>query len=98
QPRAKDNKGHEENPSFRLPSSLENLLLARVDGLDDEPKDVLRTASVVGRHFSTILVREAGENDKRFDEDLGTLERREFVYPDLHDRWSDYAFKHALIQ
>ena len=98
QPTTKDRADGKEDPSFRLPSSLENLLLARVDGLDDAPKDVLRTASVVGRHFSTILVKEAGNSDKRFDEDLGTLERREFVYPDLHDRWSDYAFKHALIQ
>jgi class 3 adenylate cyclase/tetratricopeptide (TPR) repeat protein len=98
QPKAKDKTSHEENPSFRLPSSLENLLLARVDGLDDAPKGVLRTASVVGRHFSTTLVKEVGDTNKRFDDDLGTLERREFVYPDLHDRWSDYAFKHALIQ
>src|SRR5205814_6891596 len=91
-------KSHEENPNFRLPSSLENLLLARVDGLDDAPKEVLRTASVVGRYFSKTLVREVRGTDKRFDENLSTLERREFVFPDLHDRWSDYTFKHALIQ
>lgn len=88
----------QESPGFMLPSSLENLLMARVHGLDEQARRVLRTASVVGRRFLADLVREAERLEEDFGRDIGTLERREFIRPDTSDQWADYAFKHALIQ
>ncbi|WP_353817013.1 hypothetical protein [Mesorhizobium sp.] len=84
--------------AFSLPSSLENLLMARVHRLDEQARRILRTASVVGRRFLADLVREAERLEDGFGRDIGTLERHEFIRPDTGEQWTDYAFKHALIQ
>ena len=88
----------QDSPGFALPSSLENLLMARVHRLDEQARRILRTASVVGRRFLADLVREAERLEDGFGRDIGTLERREFIRPDTGEQWTDYAFKHALIQ
>lgn len=88
----------ENERDLSLPSSLENLLMDRVDRLEEGPRRVLRTASVAGRRFSAELVQQAGQIREHFTEFLSALERRELVFPDDREAWADYLFKHALVQ
>jgi tetratricopeptide (TPR) repeat protein len=95
---ARHRRSGQESPAFTLPSSLENLLMARVHQLDEQARRILRTASVLGRRFLAELVREAERLAETFGRDIGTLERSEFIRPEMGDQWTDYSFKHALIQ
>jgi predicted ATPase len=80
-----------------LPSSLESLLVARIDRLPEGARRLLQTAAVVGRTFALPVVAQVlGTGDLR--EELAVLFRADFVrevrrYPAL-----ECTFRHGLIQ
>ena len=79
-----------------LPPSLENLLVARIDRQEDEPRRLAQMAAAIGRTFPvTVLARVAGEN---VDASLTALLRAEIVrevarYPEL-----ECTFTHGLLR
>lgn len=82
--------------SLGLPETLENLLLDRVDHLDEQPRTILQTASVVGRRFSRELISEIVAMDGSLDDHLGALERERLIFADPER--AEYGFMHALVQ
>ncbi|WP_204056140.1 helix-turn-helix transcriptional regulator [Microbispora corallina] len=79
----------------RLPGTLADLLLARVETLSDTARQVLRVAAVAGRRVDHDLLRAAsGLADLPLEEAL-----REIVSRRLLTTGRDgYAFRHALLQ
>jgi DNA-binding CsgD family transcriptional regulator/tetratricopeptide (TPR) repeat protein len=77
-----------------LPADLAELLLVRLDGLDDSARQVVRAASVAGRRVTHELLAVATDlGDASLDESLRTaVERNILVASDRH-----YAFRHALL-
>ncbi|MBT3553499.1 MAG: AAA family ATPase [Rhodospirillaceae bacterium] len=80
--------------NMALPVSLENLLMARVDRLDEAPKNWLQVASVIGRGFDADIVGEVAGGDT--GSIIAELERLELIHGGA--RGDGYIFKHALIQ
>jgi len=86
--------------SLAIPDSIHGLLAARIDGLPDAERRVIREAAVVGKVFWDQPVATAvGAAD--IGDPLSELERRGLVA--LRPRSSlagqvEYAFKHALIR
>ncbi len=83
-----------------VPDTIHGLLAARIDGLPEAERRVLREAAVVGRTFWEEPVAAAVGGDATGDP-LSELERRGLVT--LHSTSSlsgqvEYAFKHALIR
>ncbi|MBP2705734.1 AAA family ATPase [Microbispora sp. RL4-1S] len=78
-----------------LPSSLADLLLARLEALSDTAGQVLRVAAVAGRRVDHDLLRDAtGLADLPLEEAL-----REIVSRRLLTAGTDgYVFRHALLQ
>ena len=76
-----------------LPVSLENLLMARVDRLEDAPKNWLQVASVIGRGFDGETVGAVAGGDSKAI--IAELERMELIHSGER---GEYVFKHALIQ
>src|SRR5439155_12012750 len=76
----------------QAPPTVEALIASRLDRLDARELDVLRRASVVGRHFTRADVKDLGPLD---DADLAGLERRALVHPTNDDR---FRFHHALVR
>jgi class 3 adenylate cyclase len=80
-----------------LPASLDALLIARMDRLDQEARVLGQTAAVIGREFpARVLERVAGA--ERFEAGLPGLLRSGVVrevrrYPEL-----EYSFRHGLLQ
>ena len=75
-----------------LPATVDRVLLARIDRLPDEDRDVLTAASVLGRRFSSeTLARVLGRDAV---EELGRLADANLVRPEP----PDHAFAHALVQ
>lgn len=79
----------------RLPGTLADLLLSRVENLSDTARQVLRVAAVAGRRVDHELLRDAtGLGDLPCEDAL-----REIVSRRLLTAGSDgYVFRHALLQ
>jgi adenylate cyclase len=82
--------------SHRLPATIHEMLLARLDGLPPSARRILQLASVVGMEFGgSIVAALADQDDDATDEDLRTLQRAELIAAAVPDR--ALAFRHPLI-
>ncbi|UCG04797.1 MAG: AAA family ATPase, partial [Desulfobacterales bacterium] len=82
-----------------VPSTVQDVLMARIDSLTEGAKNVLQTGSVVGREFSQDLIRAVtGLSERELLSDLSVLKDSEFLYErGIYPR-SSYIFIHALTQ
>ncbi len=87
-------EGHAE----AVPDSIQTLLAARLDRLDDRDRAAAQAASVCGTSFTTEEVAELLEADP--SESLLTLVRRELVRPGEADDpgGAGWSFRHGLIR
>ena len=81
-----------------LPDTLQGLILSRIDRLDEEAKQALKLASVIGRSFFDRVLEAISEARGQLRQCLSELEQAELIrerqrLPDL-----EYIFKHALVQ
>nr|WP_062333739.1 LuxR family transcriptional regulator [Herbidospora sakaeratensis] len=80
----------------RLPATLADLLMARVEGLSDTAQQVLRVAAVAGRRVDHDMLRAAaGLADRPLEEALREIVSRGLLTVDQH---IGYDFRHALLQ
>jgi len=80
----------------RLPETIHEMLLARLDALPPDARRMLQLASVVGMEFSERIVAALAEQET--DDALRTLQRAELIVPrppGPGDR--TLAFRHPLI-
>jgi class 3 adenylate cyclase/tetratricopeptide (TPR) repeat protein len=82
-----------------IPSTIHDVIMARVDSQPEGAKGLLQTGSVAGREFSHHLIKKVTEFSK--DEllsHLSVLKDSELLYErGIYPR-SNYVFKHALTQ
>ncbi len=82
-----------------IPSTIQDVIMARVDNLPEGAREVLRTGSVIEREFSYDLIKKVtGLPEKELLSHVSTLKDSELlfergIYPD-----SAYIFKHALTR
>jgi predicted ATPase len=82
-----------------MPSRIQDVIMARVDSLPEDAKEVLQLGSVIGREFSHRLLKQVIKlAEEKLLSRLSILKDSELlyergVYPD-----STYIFKHALTQ
>jgi class 3 adenylate cyclase/tetratricopeptide (TPR) repeat protein len=88
----------EKAGAIAVPDSLLGVIMARIDRLDGDLKQVLRLAAVIGRTFFYRLLAAIGEADRQLDESLVGLQTRELVLEHAREPELEYAFKHALVQ
>jgi tetratricopeptide (TPR) repeat protein len=84
---------------IRVPESVQSVLAARIDRLSEREKQLLQTASVIGKAFpESVLDRVSELPNQDLREALETLKGAEFIfeaslYPEL-----EYEFRHPLTQ
>jgi tetratricopeptide (TPR) repeat protein len=88
----------ERSRKVDLPDSIEGVILARVDRLADDAKQVLKTAAVIGRSFLYRVLRHVAENPTVLDGHVAELKTADLVenkrvVPEL-----ELMFRHPLIQ
>src|SRR5512139_2666588 len=82
-----------------IPSTIHDVIMARVDSLPEAAKAVLQTGSVVGREFSHDLIRRVtGLPEQELLSHLSVLKDSELLYERGIYPQSTYIFKHALTQ
>ncbi len=97
----KDDTYHlkEDLKKLAIPSRIQDLIMARVDLLPENVKEVLQVGSVIGREFRQNLLKEVieiSEQDLLFH--LSHLRNSELLYQRGIYPQSSYIFKHALTQ
>lgn len=84
-----------------LPTSLEGLILHRIDQLPERRQRTVRMASIIGRRFATVVLRgayaETLEQDSLSD-DLVGLEEHGLVITDTPPPDEAFLFRHALVR
>jgi tetratricopeptide (TPR) repeat protein len=82
-----------------IPSTIQDVIMARVDKLPEEAKNLLQTGSVIEREFSYELIKTvSGLPEQELLPQLSILKDSELIfergiYPD-----TQYIFKHALTR
>jgi predicted ATPase len=82
-----------------VPSTVQDVLMARIDSLAESAKEVLQTGSVVGREFNQDLIQAVTRlSERELLSDLSVLKDSEFLYERGIYPQSSYIFIHALTQ
>ena len=82
-----------------IPSTIQDVIMARVDSLPERAKEVLQTGSVIEREFSYPLInRVTGLPEKELLSYLSALKDSELLYERGIYPQSSYVFKHALTR
>lgn len=92
--------------TITIPDTVQGVIMARVDRLDEDIKQALRTAAVVGRSFlyrvlravRGELSRTVAEADRQLDRHLTELQTIELIREKQRLSELEYIFKHALAQ
>jgi class 3 adenylate cyclase/tetratricopeptide (TPR) repeat protein len=84
--------------AVHIPDTVQGVIIARIDRLDEEVRQVLRVASVVGRSFLYRLLKAVSDAGVRLDDDLSELQRGDLIRERRHLPELEYIFKHALAQ
>jgi class 3 adenylate cyclase/tetratricopeptide (TPR) repeat protein len=83
--------------TITIPDTIQGVIMARIDRLDEEVKQVLKTASVIGRAFLYRLLKEVTEAVRELDRDLDRLVATELIRERQKTPELEYIFKHALV-
>jgi len=81
-----------------IPDTLQGVLMARIDRLEEEARRVLQIASVIGRIFLYRILAAIAEEEQALDEQLLTLQREEMIRERVRMPELEYIFKHHLTQ
>jgi class 3 adenylate cyclase len=81
-----------------IPDSLQALLVARIDRLDQEARHTLQMASVIGRSFYYRILLAISDSAMTVDKHLRALERIELLREAGRMPELEYIFKHELAR
>jgi ABC-type oligopeptide transport system substrate-binding subunit/class 3 adenylate cyclase len=81
-----------------IPDTLQGVLLARIDRLEEDVRRTLQMASVIGKSFLYRILETISEAEMQLDAHLSQLQRIDLVREKAHIPELEYIFKHALTQ
>jgi class 3 adenylate cyclase/tetratricopeptide (TPR) repeat protein len=81
-----------------ISSTIQGVIAARVDRLEQESKRILQEAAVIGRSFYYEILKRITELKKNIDNNLSILERLDLIKTKTIQPELEYLFKHALTQ
>jgi predicted ATPase len=89
----------EDYKDVTIPSTIQDVIMARVDSLPENAKEVLQTGSVIEREFDYRLIKQiAGLPEQELLSNLSILKEAELIYERGIYPGTTYIFKHALTR
>jgi predicted ATPase len=79
-----------------VPDTIQDVIMARIDRLEEAPKRTLQLASVIGREFTRRLLDRIADIRAQTEEVLRDLKAIELIYEKSLFPELAYMFKHAL--
>ncbi|MBU2590946.1 MAG: AAA family ATPase, partial [Nitrospinae bacterium] len=81
-----------------IPYTINDVLMSRFDRLDDQTKEIVKVASVIGRSFFHRVLTEILEDGRDIESDLSYLKSIQILDERRRIGEVEYFFKHALAQ
>ena len=86
------------NAVVELPMTVQDIIRARIDGLEDPVKRTVQTAAVIGREFGHRLLERISEMAAEVQHYVETLKDLELIHEKRFFPELEYIFKHAVTQ
>jgi class 3 adenylate cyclase len=83
---------------IQVPDTIQGIIAARIDRLDESLKRIMHVASVIGREFAFRILQSITEMKEDLKGHLLNLQGLEFIYERRLFPELEYIFKHALTQ
>jgi tetratricopeptide (TPR) repeat protein len=90
--------GENLRSALMVPDSIHDVVMARIDRLPDETKQLLQAAAVIGREFSLRLLTAVWKGSGSLEAQLRELTRFDFISERIEPEGTAYVFRHALTQ
>ena len=81
-----------------IPHTINDVLMARIDRLEEKTRDLVKLASVIGRNFFYRILAEVANTIKDIDDRLSYLRDIQLIQERKRMEEVEYLFKHALAQ
>jgi len=88
----------EKIAGVHIPATINEVLMARIDRLDGETRELVKTASVIGRSFFYKILFQVAESIQDIDSRLDYLKEIQLIRDRRRMDELEYLFKHALAQ
>jgi predicted ATPase len=83
---------------IRVPDTVQEVILSRIDRLEHETREAIQLASVIGREFTFRLLYRIFDEEVKLDERMEELKVLELIHQKAYFPEISYMFKHALTQ
>lgn len=83
---------------MEVPETIQGIISARMDRVEENLKRIMQVASVIGREFAFRILQTITEMKEDLKASLLNLEGLEFIYEKQLFPELEYIFKHALTQ
>jgi tetratricopeptide (TPR) repeat protein len=84
--------------SVEIPATINEVIMSRVDRLDEDSRSLLKTASVIGRSFYYRILTKMVAMGQDLDDRLAKMEEIQLITKHKKNEELAYLFKHALAQ
>jgi class 3 adenylate cyclase/tetratricopeptide (TPR) repeat protein len=84
--------------SVVIPPRINDVIMARIDRLEEKTRDLVKTASVIGRSFFYRILAEVTQTIDNLDDRLENLKEIQLIRDRIRLEELEYLFKHALAQ
>ncbi|MCK5103390.1 MAG: AAA family ATPase, partial [Cyclobacteriaceae bacterium] len=81
---------------IQIPDTIQDIILSRIDRLEEKAKEALQLASVIGREFTVRLLNRISDVETSLDNMLDELKVLELIFQKDFFPELSYMFKHAL--
>jgi class 3 adenylate cyclase/tetratricopeptide (TPR) repeat protein len=83
---------------LQVPDTIQGIIAARIDRLEENLKRIMQVASVIGREFAFRILQAISEMREDLKSQLLNLQGLELIYEKSLFPELEYIFKHALTQ
>ena len=81
-----------------IPPTINDVLMARIDRLEERTRELVKIASVIGRNFFYRILKEVAASIEDIDNKLAYLKDLQLIRDRMRMEELEYFFKHALAQ
>lgn len=81
-----------------IPSTINDVLMARIDRLEQQTRELVKVASVIGRSFFDRIIKDVADSIEDVDHRLEYLKDVQLIRDRTRMQELEYLFKHALAQ
>ncbi len=81
-----------------IPPTIEDVLRARIDRLEEQTRELVKIASVIGRSFFDRVIKEVAGSIENVGDRLAYLQEVQLIRSRERMEELEYLFKHVLVQ